>query len=219
MPTNLLPTYNVAATSVKIPYNRYAQLETGRSRWRGTSTSTAAFVLQGDKSAVKNWLVPLGANPDKDPARAQNRRLRPRPLVIRANAGECVKVNFTNELDPEGHDGLPSNPRASMRVTGVPYDAKTSDGSMVGFNPDTTVGIGESIRYFAGEQGGRALLIPRRGHDRNLRGKFGSISHGLYGAFAVEPAGSSGGTRRRASRSTMEPQSTTGSPRQAATPT
>jgi manganese oxidase len=194
-------TYNVAATSVKIPYNRYAQLETGpvagESVARNINEHGQAFVLQGDKAAIKNWYVPLGKNsdgtlnPDNDPAGAQNRRLRPRPLVIRANAGECVKINFTNELDPESHDGLPANPRASMRVSGVPYDAKTSDGSMVGFNPDTTVGIGESTTYFwqAPKEEG-TYLFRDEATTATSEANGGSLSHGLYGAFAVEPAGS-----------------------------
>jgi manganese oxidase len=185
-------TYNVAATSVMIPYNRFAQLETGPvTVARNINEHGQAFVLQGDKSAVKNWHVRLGATPAEDPAGAQNRRLRPRPLVIRANAGECVKINFTNELDPEGHDGLPANPRASMRVSGVPYAAKTSDGSMVGFNPDTTVGIGESITYFwqAPKEEG-TYFFRDEATTATSEANSGSISHGLYGAFAVEPAGS-----------------------------
>jgi hypothetical protein len=210
--------YNVAATSVKIPYNRYAQLgtdpDTGERVAKNINEHGEAFVLQGDQAAVKNWHVKLGATPAEDPAGAANRRLRPRPLVIRANAGECVRVNFTNELDAEAHDGLPANRRASMRVSGVAYNAQTSDGSMVGFNNDTTVGIGESITYYwqaPKEEGNYFFRDEATTATSEANG--GSISHGLYGAFAVEPAGSRGGTRRRASRSTPVPPITTASPR------
>ena len=187
-------TYNVAATSVKIPYNRYAQLGTdaqGNSVSKNINEHGEAFVLQGDKAAVKNWYVPLGATAAEDPAGVQNRRLRPRPLVIRANAGECVKVNFTNELDAEPHDGLPANRRASMRVSGVAYDAQTSDGSMVGFNKDTTVGIGESITYYWQAPKEEGLFFFRdEATTATSEANAGSTAHGLYGAFAVEPAGS-----------------------------
>jgi len=187
--------YNVAAISVKIPYNRYAQLgtdpATGERVAHNINEHGEAFVLQGDKAAVKNWYVQLGATPAQDPAGADNRRLRPRPLVIRANAGECVKVNFTNELDAEAHDGLPSNRRASMRVSGVAYDAQTSDGSMVGFNKDTTVGIGESITYYWQAPREEGLYFFRsEATTATSEANGGSISHGLYGALAVEPAGS-----------------------------
>ena len=193
--------YNVAATSVNIPYNRYAQLgtdpATGERVAKNINEHGQAFVLQGDKKAVKNWYVPLGKNPDgslnpdNDPAGAENRRLRPRPLVIRANAGECVKVNFTNELDAEAHDGLPANPRASMRISGAAYNAQTSDGSMVGFNQDTTVGIGESIDYYWQAPKEEGLYFFRdEATTATSEANGGSISHGLYGALAVEPAGS-----------------------------
>jgi hypothetical protein len=183
-------TYNVAATSVKIPYNRYAQLGPGVSE--NINEHGEAFVLQGDKKAVKNWWVPLDQKPDGSPNPDDDgRRLRPRPLVIRANAGECVKVNFTNELDAEAHDGLPANRRASMRVSGVAYNAQTSDGSMVGFNKDTTVGIGESITYYWQAPKEEGLFFFRdEATTATSEANGGSISHGLYGAFAVEPAGS-----------------------------
>lgn len=51
-----------------------------------------------------------------------------RPLVIRANVGDTVQINFENKL----------NRRASIHVQGLSYDVLTSDGANVGFNPDTT---------------------------------------------------------------------------------
>ncbi len=171
--------YEVAAISVEIPYNR----------WGNSDPDGQVFVLQGDKEAVKNWFRPLAADPANDSA--GNRRLRPRPLVLRANVGECLKVKFTNELNATGGSGLPNNPRASIKVFGPAYNPQTSDGSAVGYNKDTTVGIGESISYFwkvPDEEG--IYLFRDQGATAGSEANSGSLSHGLYGALAVEPPGS-----------------------------
>ena len=52
-----------------------------------------------------------------------------RPLVIRANVGDTVQINFENKLGP----------RASIHVQGLSYNVLTSDGANVGFNPDSTI--------------------------------------------------------------------------------
>ncbi|HET7479640.1 MAG TPA: hypothetical protein VFJ72_09020 [Rubrobacteraceae bacterium] len=173
--------YDVAAINLDIPYNR----------WGDSDPNGQMYVLQGDKAAVKNWSKPLAADPSQDPA--GNRRLRPRPLVIRANAGECVRVDFTNELT-DGGDGLPTNPRASMKVFGAAYDAQTSDGSAVGYNDDTTVPNtpGQNkITYFWKAPNAEGLFMIRdQGATAGTEGDGGSVAHGLFGALAVEPAGS-----------------------------
>jgi hypothetical protein len=59
-----------------------------------------------------------------------------------------------------------------------------ASGAAVGLNPDTTVGIGQSIvyRYYADQELGTTLF-------QNL-GSVGSLRHGAYGALIVEPEGS-----------------------------
>ena len=180
--------YDVAATNVEIPFNR----------WGGNNIDPhgEVFVLQGDKDAMKNWDVPLnqvrqGGSYAPGPDPADGRRLRPRPLVIRANAGECVKVDLTNELDAVNGDELPQNSRVGMKVFGPAYDAQTSDGSAVGYNKDTTVGRGEKISMFWQAPNAEGTFQFRdqavmSGSEANS----GSQSHGLYGAFVVEPKGS-----------------------------
>ncbi|HEX2729193.1 MAG TPA: Ig-like domain repeat protein [Rubrobacteraceae bacterium] len=133
----------------------------------------------------------LGATPASDPAGADNRRLRPRPLVIRANPNECVKVTLTNELDEVQGDGLPNNPRVGMKVYGPSYDAQTSDGSAVGYNNDTTVGRNETISMYwkaPSEEG--TFLFRDQATMSGSEANSGSTGHGLHGAFVVEPAGS-----------------------------
>ena len=165
--------YDVAAIDVHIAYNA----------WGDANPNGKVFVLQSDKSAVKNWHRPLSETDDK-------RRLRPRPLVLRANEGECVQVRLTNELDADPGDGLPTDPRVSMSVRGLAYDVQTSGGSHAGYNDDTTVGAGESVtQYWVAPQEGTYLFqdtaVPAGGE-----GDGGLSAYGLHGALVVEPAGS-----------------------------
>ena len=196
--------YDVAAIDLDIPYNRW-----------GTNATTGAtnldadgmmYVLQQDKAAVKNWDVPLNHvraadgsyQPGADPA--AGRRLRPRPLVLRANAGECVKVTLTNELTGPQFGGTLTNPRVSIHPHGVSYQVRTTDGtalegadgSTVGFNDDPTVGIGETKVYdlTAPAQEG-AYLFHDHGAIAGSQADGGATVHGLFGALAVQPKGSS----------------------------
>ena len=192
--------YQVDAINVDIPYNRW-----GTNSEAGTTNLDAdgmVYVLRQDKEAVKNWDVPLGhkrgpddsyvklAAGESDPT--SGRRLRPRPLMLRANVGDCVKVTFTNDLNERQFGGELASPRASIHVHGAAYDVQTSDGSKVGFNDDTTVGRGSSIQYtwLAPAQEG-AYLFHDHGALAGSEGDGGATVHGLFGALAVEPAGSS----------------------------
>lgn len=168
--------YDVAAINVHIPYNRWGQ----------GNPHGQVYVLQGDKSAVKNWDKPLGSTGD-------NRRLRPRPLVIRANEGECVRVNFTNELDDVQGEGMAADPRASMSVRGVPYDVQTSGGSHAGYNDDTTVPNdpgSNTVTYYCVAPREGSYFFNDTGNPAGSEADGGSLGNGLYGAFVVEPAGS-----------------------------
>jgi hypothetical protein len=175
-------TYDVAAINVHIPYNR----------WGDTDPNGMLYVLQQDKGAVRNWSRPLAANPAADSS--GNRRLRPRPLVLRANVGECVRVVFTNELDATQGDELPDNPRASIHIQGASYSAQTSDGSSVGYNEDTTVpnapGQNRITYYWRAPEAEGLYLFKDQGIPAGSEADGGSVAHGLFGALAVEPAGS-----------------------------
>lgn len=102
------------------------------------------------------------------------------PLVLRANVGDCVVVNFRNEIPGK---------RAGMNISGLKYDPKVSDGSRVGNNPDTTLGTNEEAFFvWRAEREGQfpindlANTDPSQGHD--------TMRVGLYGGFIVEPKGS-----------------------------
>ena len=165
--------YDVAAINVHLVYNRWGQ----------GNDKAMIYVLQQDKAAVRDWHEPLGTT-------SSNRRLRPRPLVIRANEGECVAVRFTNELDVDQHEGLPNNPRASMSVRGVPYDVQHSGGGHVGYNDSSSVGIGETTTYYWTATGEGIYFFNDSAMPAGSEADGGSLSSGLYGAFVVEPAGS-----------------------------
>lgn len=100
------------------------------------------------------------------------------PLVIRANVGDAVVINFTNRLAAGS---------ASIHILGIPADAANA-GSNVALNPDTTVEPGKSITY--------RWTIPDRA---NMQGSYvfnsmgdprGQQKHGLFGVLNVEPKGS-----------------------------
>ncbi|WP_298456718.1 SdrD B-like domain-containing protein [uncultured Cellulomonas sp.] len=171
--------YAVAAATVDVPFNR----------WGATLRSARIFVLEQDLAATTHWSRPLAADPATDPA--NNRRLRPRPLVLRANEGECIKVTLTNRMSAEAAHGLPASPRVGIQAAGVVVDVRVDGGVRAGFDAQPTVGIGESVSYFWRVPAQEGLFLfqdmatPAGGeHDAGSRGV------GLYGALAVEPAGS-----------------------------
>ena len=138
--------------------------------------------------------------------------------MIRANAGECVKVNFTNELDPEGHDGLPTTPAPPCGLPAYPTTPRPPTAAWLASTPTPPSGSVSPSPTSGRHQRRKGLYFFRdEATTATSEANSGSISHGLYGASPSSLQARSGGTRRRAARSTMEPQSTTGSPRQAAT--
>ncbi|MEK3883154.1 multicopper oxidase domain-containing protein [Paenibacillus sp. PL2-23] len=100
------------------------------------------------------------------------------PLVIRANAGDCIEVLFENKLTFS----------TSMHIAKAEYSVVQSDGASVGLNPNTTVPPGGTIiyRWQVFEEG--AYFFSDLGNP--LSSELGSNVHGLYGALFVEPRGS-----------------------------
>jgi hypothetical protein len=123
---------------------------------------------------------------------------KPKPLFVRANAGDCLKVTLRNGLPSTGlpaHDGdvplpadapFPKSARVSMHPSLVRYDPLRSDGATVGYNYDQTVAPGKALTYqwYADPalDGASANLLDfgdRRGHRH----------HGLWGGLFIEPKG------------------------------
>ena len=158
--------FNVSAIDVDITLNRFGDHD----------PEGKMFVLDENIPAVRQQ----EAKPLPDRVSIGLRDDPIQPLVIRANIGDTVVVNFTNRL----HSG-----RASMQINGLSFDPGTSAGSNVGLNPDTTVAPGGSTIY--------TWHIPDK---RNMEGSYvfssmgddmrQQMAHGLFGVFNVEPKGS-----------------------------
>lgn len=123
-------------------------------------------------------------------------KVNPKPLILRANAGDYIEITLTNLFDNpieyEEYPGVPVDKvhTPSMRVSLSPQFLMRnidSGGVNIGFNNvrDQTVGPGESITYMwhADKEYG-ACLINSFGDMRNHR------LHGLFGAIIIEPQGS-----------------------------
>lgn len=133
-----------------------------------------------------------------DAERAMCENYQPKPLILRANAGDWIEVTLHNLFDadqPIPYFDYPRVPldyrhKPSMRVSLNPqflnYDPICDSGINVGYNNrEQTVGVGESKRYlwYADKEYG-SCIIQSFGDMRNHR------YHGLFGVILIEPAGS-----------------------------
>ena len=139
------------------------------------------------------------------------------PLILRANAGDCIEVNLTNAISPNSRifDKIfrwPSpytnkfNSKASKFVGLHPqllsYDAYTDQGMNIGWNrtggTDQVVGFGKTIKYewYAGKidraADGTLNHTPVEFGALNLFASDPMFQHpnGLFGQMIIEPAGS-----------------------------
>src|SRR5262249_5574245 len=135
------------------------------------------------------------------------------PLVLRANAGECVEVTLTNGMDPASNVfstgfTLPQpfsstgkryhSKNAGLNPQLLSYDVLTSNGMNVGYNPPTqSVAYKEKItyRWYAGKAewgaDGNVKFTPVELGSLNLLPSDPLLQHinGLYGSMVVEPRG------------------------------
>lgn len=166
--------YDVVAMDVDIVFNDYGD----------HNPNAAMYALASDETEIR---AQVAAHPGKVTQLV-------RPLVIRANKGDCVTVNLLNKL----------NRRAGFHVQGLAFDVQGDDGSKVGDNVDSTVAPGQ-VRaytyYVPSDEEEGAHMVEDLGDPRGGGGLLdsptavpgaedGSISRGLYGALNVEPAGS-----------------------------
>ncbi|MDX6498502.1 MAG: manganese oxidase [Blastocatellia bacterium] len=139
-----------------------------------------------------------------DPARglvAGNVRLRsdkrPRPIVLRMNNGDCLRVSFTNLLSPTPvsstnppSDDQPRTRSAGVHVMGMELvNDISSDGSNVGNNPPSLVAPnGTAVYTFAGTREGNNLMYSTAATTGG-EGDGGTLSEGLFGSVNIEPRG------------------------------
>lgn len=141
--------------------------------------------------------------------------LVPKPLTLRVNEGDCVKIRLTNKLpswsvphahaDPQPTGGLLLDRDGPARTTGdllrnaipapsnrvslhahvLTSDVRTSGGGAVGLNADTTVPPGSSRTYVFRAD----VPSPTAALLEDLGDVLYNRHHGLFGAIIVTPRG------------------------------
>ncbi len=160
----------------------------GTTRTDGEIYALRADVVSTDEASADLKPGKVMLRPDK----------RPRPLVLRVNAGSCLEIRFTNLLAPTPKDVMqPVTRTASIHVAGLqPLDTIASDGTWAGQNPEigngqhsglVQPGAGITYRLYAQEEGSN-LLYSTAGQYNNFNEM--QLSTGLFGAVNVQPRGS-----------------------------
>ena len=123
---------------------------------------------------------------------------RPRPLVLRMNVGDCLRIHFTNLLSPSMGQGALTR-YAGLHINGldlVPSAAGApgiaGDGSWVGKNGGAAgslvpPGGGTTYTYFAKAEGTFLIASADNSGADNLRRNQGQPGQGLFGALNVQP--------------------------------
>ncbi|MBA2664252.1 MAG: copper oxidase [Bradymonadaceae bacterium] len=169
--------------------------------------------------ALRHDVVALeGPTPGPGNARLRDGK-RPRPLVLRANEGDCLKIRFENWLSPTprraaaegnpafrvarglddahgGHGGhgaqsdTPVTREASIHVNGLQYLNMGADGAHVGRNESSLVAPGEQASYMLYAEKEGTFLMYSMGALTGGQGLGTTTSLGLFGAVTVQPKGS-----------------------------
>ncbi len=161
--------FNVSAIDQNLRYNEGApgtmEVDLERKMVFGNEQGKM-YVLDGDRGRVKAG------------------ELKPSPLTLHVNVGDCVKIHLKNEMAKD---------RAGFHVDMMAFDPKDSFGANVGHNPgDQTVGPGESktYTYYAHPQYGElAAIVQDWGNvvENPRNGLFGSIIVGPKGSTYRDP--------------------------------
>lgn len=152
--------FYIEAIQIPIVYNKYGDHD----------PDGLLYVLQQDaerirKGAIENFNkeIPMPYEEVK-------------PLVIRANLGDIIKIHFCHSLKRN----------LSIHVQGLKYDVATSDGTYVGRNPDSTTEKQTTYCWYADHEG--VFLFSDMGDTRSS--EEGTNIHGLFGAIIIEPPAS-----------------------------
>jgi hypothetical protein len=153
--------FAVSAIDVNIPLNRFGDHD----------PDGKMYVLDSEIPAVRaqeaSRKVSIGLRDDAI-----------QPLVIRANLGDCVEIEYKNNA---------SGGEYGIHIDGLAFNVASS-GDAVGRNTPSSVPSGgqRTYRYYVPrdkELEGTHYLNPGPGYRQ-------AVAHGLFGAIAVEPEGS-----------------------------
>lgn len=163
--------FEIAAVQAKLIYNSYG--------WH--DPQGRFFVLKEEiekEGTLDNYLRKVEAG-----------EIRPEPLVIRVNAGDCIEIRLTNFL-PEFIGGNEFQLKTLTDIVGyhihlVKFDTIVSDGAANGWNNIAGARKYETLieRFFANEELNTVFF-----HDHLFANMH--QQHGMFGAVIVEPAGS-----------------------------
>lgn len=162
--------FEIAAVQAKIYYNKY-----------GWNDPQARFFV------MKEEIEKVGSL-DEYIRRVECGIIRPEPLVIRVNAGDCIEIRLTNFL-PKYIEGNEFQLKTLTDIVGyhihlVKFDTIVLDGAANGWNNIAGARKCETLieRFFANEELNTVFF-----HDH----LFANVhqQHGLFGALIVEPAG------------------------------
>lgn len=169
-PETDIKVFELALVQAKITYNRYG--------WH--DPQGRFFVLKEDLERHSGL--------DAYIRKVESRKLRVEPLVIRANAGDCVEIRLTNLL-PERLMESPFQMETITDIAGfhihlVKFDTIVSDGAANGWNNIAGVRQYETLieRFFANTEL-RTVFF----HDHLFANSH--QMHGVFGALIVEEAG------------------------------
>ena len=149
---------------------------------------------QGMMFALRRDVIAFDGSTNLTPGNVQLRpEKRPRPLVLRMNVGDCLRIQFQNLLEPLRVDRDQNATRmASIHVNGLQLTSSTlNDGSQVGANPPgglVNPGLTATYTLYAEREGEHVLFSA--GAAAGGEGDGGQINAGLFGSVIVEPAGS-----------------------------
>jgi FtsP/CotA-like multicopper oxidase with cupredoxin domain len=167
-------TFDIAAIDVDITLNRFGDHDPSGKMYVGVvhdagDPGKLDAKIAKVREAESSRYVSLGLK-ENDPIQS---------LVIRANLGDCVDINFTNKASGGDY---------GVHIDGLAYDVDSSSGDAIGRNASSAAGNGETrhYRYWVPrdpQMEGAHYLRPGPGHRSQ-------VAHGLFGALTVEPAGS-----------------------------
>jgi len=173
---------NVSAIDISIMFNR---LGAQNPNW-------ITYALDRDLAPTPGAATPFALRADK----------RPRPLVLRVAAGDCLQVNFTNRLTGLANPNNPVNPllqvndqvaerRAGFHAQGLELvESILDDASNVGRNTSSlapAAGGTAIYKYFAPKEG--AYLVTNPGATFGGDASAGNSGSGMFAVVNVEPAG------------------------------
>ncbi len=139
---------------------------------------------QSNAAAGGSWAMMYALTSDEAAIKAGTKPAV--PLVIRANAGDCLKVTLKNDLPTDNFTWTwgSGSTRAGFNIGNVLYNPQTSYGGAIGYDPDSSVAPGgtRTYVYYVDKELGTNLIL-------NLANE-SSWRAGAYGALIAEPAGS-----------------------------